>query len=127
MHHGWSKAIIPYFNLILVEGWKLFLARESSDLLMGANNSTSAYAKVGLYPFNPLANSWENAMDMLGLDKALDMERVARKQFEIKVITSEESRPTLSQEEEDAILTSWKFKIKRMRFQLQKHPRMSSS
>ena len=73
MHCRWSKALIPYFNLILVVGWKLFLGRESSDLLMGANNSTSAYAKVGLYPFNPFADSWENAIDTLGLDKALDM------------------------------------------------------
>ena len=76
---------------------------------MGANNATSAYAKVGLYPFNPLADSWENAIDTLGLDKELDMRRVVTKNFEIKVITTEEGRPSLSQEEEDAILTGWKF------------------
>ena len=85
-----SIILQPYFSLLLE---------------MGDINATSAYAKVGLYPFNPLADSWENAIDTLGLENALDMQRVKTKKIEIKVITSEEGRPSLSQEEEDTILT----------------------
>ena len=69
----WNKAVIPYFNQIFVEGWRLFIKRESQDLLAGGNNATSAYARTGLYPFNPLSDSWEEAIESIGYDRVLGL------------------------------------------------------
>jgi len=90
-YRRWTSAVIPYFNNIFSKGWRLFIERESTDLNSGGNNATSA--KTGLYPFNPLCDSWETAIATLGIDKALDLSRDVTTQLEVKTITKEEGRP----------------------------------
>ena len=103
----WSRAIIPYFNEIFVEGWCLYLQREVSDLTCGSNNTTSAYAKTGLFPFNPLADTWEDAITTLGLDKSLDPSREVLTQWEVRVITKQEGRPKLNEFDQKNLHIGW--------------------
>lgn len=95
-----------------MEGWKLFLYRESSDLLAGANTATSAFAKTGLYPFNPLSDTWDDAIETLGCDIALDQSKKPRTQWEVKIITSEEGRPELTPCEIADLQSGWMFEDK---------------
>ena len=50
----WDSAVVPYFNGIFVDRWREFILQESNDLAAGANNATSAWARTGLFPFNPM-------------------------------------------------------------------------
>ena len=103
----WNQAIVPYFNTILAQAWMLFLTREANDLVAGANNATSAYSRTGLFPFNPLSDSWEEAIESLGFDNALNMRRKVTTQWEIQVIRLEDGRVDLSEFETKAIRTGW--------------------
>ena len=76
---------------------------------MGANNTTSAFAKTGLYPLNPLSDSMETAIATPGINKALDLSRNATTQWEVKKITTEEGRPDVSEEKEISLLRGWNF------------------
>ena len=100
VYQRWNQAIVPYFNSIFVRGWKQFIQKEGLDLIIGANNATSAFAKTGLYPFNPLSESWQEAIKSLGFDKALDMRQEVTTKWEVKIITSEEGRVLLSDNKE---------------------------
>ena len=56
-----------YFNIIIRNGWKIFLKSEREDLLCcNCNNTTSAWKKTGLYPFNPFCESWNNVLETMG-------------------------------------------------------------
>ena len=56
-----------YFNIIMRDGWKLFLRAEREDLLCcSCNNTTSAWQKTGLFPFNPFCEAWENILETMG-------------------------------------------------------------
>ena len=55
---------------------------------------------MDLFPFNPMSDSWDTAIETLGIDQALDLSRDVTTQWQICVITSKEGRPTLTQEEE---------------------------
>jgi len=70
-HRRWNSTSIAYFNQIIVDAWELFIKRESSDLASGLNNATTSYAKTGLFPFNPLPDAWDDAIETLGLDNKL--------------------------------------------------------
>ena len=57
-----------YFNAIFSGGWKIFLKAENQDLLeCFDNNSTRANERCGVYPLNPFAEAWMDAIDGLGL------------------------------------------------------------
>jgi len=68
----WNRAVIPYFNAIIFDAWQNFLTREASDLIAGGNNATGAFARTGLFPFNPTSDSWEEAIDSLGIHNSLE-------------------------------------------------------
>ena len=108
-HRRWNQAVITYFNSIFFHGWKLFIAKEASDLIAGANNATGAYLRTGLYPFNPLSDSWEEAIDSLGCDNALDTRKQVMEQWEVRIIMLEEGRAILTNDEERKIRTGWCF------------------
>ena len=56
-----------YFNMIFCEGWALFLETERKDLReLGFNNTTNAYERTGMFPFNPFASAWMDAIETLG-------------------------------------------------------------
>ena len=97
----WNRAVIPYFNEILVHAWQTFLARESSDLIAGGNNATGAFARTGLFPFNPTSDSWEEAIDFLGIHKTLDLDKKSIQGWEIQVVRAEENRVALSKKKEE--------------------------
>ena len=59
-----------------------------------------------------MADSWEDAIERLGLDRAPDLRNVVTRQFETKVITKE-GRQELSLVERKAILTNWNFQDKK--------------
>ena len=84
-----------------------FLEREISDLACGSNNTTSAYAKTGLLPFNPFADAWEEAISNLGMDKTLNLSMENMTQWEIRVITKEEGRPQLNDIEQRNLHIGW--------------------
>ena len=104
-----AEASITYFNRIFMKAWALFLDMESNDLFIGDNNTTTSYAKTGLYPFNPCADTWEEAINTLGLEQVLDDSVKKVGQWEIKIKTTEEGRSQLTEEEEKAICTGWVF------------------
>jgi len=105
----WNKAIIPYFNTIFLSSWRLFLQQEANDLFTGSNNATNAFAKTGLFPFNPSSESWEHAIDTLGLDSVLNKRREVKAQWEIRVVKANEGRPVLTVEERTALRNGWEF------------------
>ncbi len=58
---------IRYFNSNFVKGWHTFLKAERDDLhRVGVNNTTRAFERTGLFPFNPFSESWTNAINTLG-------------------------------------------------------------
>ena len=85
------------------------MQQEAADLFTGSNNATSAFAKTGLFPFNPLSESWENAIDSLGLDSVLNEKREVSTQWEIRVIKVNEGRPVLTMEERNELRDGWEF------------------
>ena len=104
-HRRWNKAIVPYFNLIFVQGWRKFIRKEADDLNVGTNNATSAFSITGLYPFNPLADTWEQAIETLGFGSDLNINKEIDKQWEVKVIRKDEGRPTLNYVEQKVLRT----------------------
>ena len=105
----WNTAIIPYFNFIFMNGWSLFIDKENEDLLSGSNNATIAYSRIGFYPFDRLADGWEEAIQTLGIDKRLDTKRKENVQWEICVLSAKECRPEINIDEEKYLLTNWEF------------------
>ena len=97
----WNRAVIPYFNAIIFDAWQNFLTREASDLIAGGNNATGAFARTGLFPFNPTSDSWEEAIDSLGIHNSLDLRDHEIEGWEIQVIRSDEGRVKLSEKEEE--------------------------
>ena len=61
-----------------------------TDLICGSNNATSAYSQTGLYPFDPLADGWEEAIQTLGIDKQLNTKKIENVHWEICVLSAEE-------------------------------------
>ena len=57
-----------------------------------------------------MSDSWDTAIETLGIDQALDLSRDVTTQWQICVITSKEGRPTLTQEEEIQLFEGWSFK-----------------
>ena len=103
----WNKAIIPYFNGILVDAWRSFLSLEAADLINGSNNTTSSYERTGLFPFNPLSDAWEDAIGTLGIHKNLSAKKFECKGWEVKVIRSNEGRKVLDKTEEINLLKGY--------------------
>ena len=73
---------VKYFNRLLCLAWELFLKTESDDLRAnGMNNTTNSYERTGMFPFNPYASAWTEAIETLGLGN--DENVRAKVQFEI--------------------------------------------
>jgi hypothetical protein len=56
-----------YFNQIFCLGYRIFRQAESADLLeCFENNATRAYGRTGVFPLDPFAEAWMEAIDGLG-------------------------------------------------------------
>ena len=85
------------------------MCREAADLSYGSNNATSAYTKTGLFPFNPLSDLSENAIDTLGIDNVLGVRRQTSAQWETRVLRGDENRPVLTSDERKLLCVGWSF------------------
>ena len=62
-----NKYCVTLFNIVICTAWEDFLDRERKDLLATKQNTTtSSWEFVGLYPFCPNPESWNNVLSMLG-------------------------------------------------------------
>jgi len=62
-----NNPTIPYCNTNFVKGWRHFLEAERNDIrLLGYNNATRAFWRTGLFPYDPFAPAWTNAIKTLG-------------------------------------------------------------
>jgi len=58
---------VEYFNTNLVNGWREFLTVEHDDLRsVQCNNAMNAFLCTGLYPYNPFAVAWTDAIQTIG-------------------------------------------------------------
>ena len=58
---------VGYFNRIFAGGWKRFLAEERADMVStGCNNTTNAYRRTGVKPFDPFCSAWGESIETLG-------------------------------------------------------------
>ena len=95
-----KKTTYEYFNEIFAEGWRIFLKTEADDLLETfTNNATRAYWKTGVFPLNPFAEAWKDAIDSLGAAANDDSERIS---FELYPL---DKLPTLTAEEKKLLRT----------------------
>jgi hypothetical protein len=76
---------IEYFNDIFVEAWRHYLQQERQDLLSDnkSNNTTSAYEKTGLYPFDPYCWAWTEAIESLGQTSTVVRDEKRKVQYEV--------------------------------------------
>ncbi len=66
-HRKHDNPTIPYCNTNFVKGWRQFLNAERSDIrLLRHNNATRAFWRTGLFPYDPFAPAWTNAIKTLG-------------------------------------------------------------
>jgi hypothetical protein len=81
---GENQATLAYFNEILKEGWVFFLEAERSDLrALGLNNTTNAYERTGVFPIDPFASTWTEAIETLGgVENAREREERPKVQYE---------------------------------------------
>lgn len=76
---------VQYFNAVFSDGWRLFLDLERDDLLnTSCNNTTNAYERTGIYPFDPECSAWTEAIESLGLASTLDRDEKRAVQYEIR-------------------------------------------
>ena len=93
-----------YFNIIIRHAWKIFLQNERNELLTcSQNNTTSAYKKTGIYPFDPNCEAWSTILETMKplnqkyketkkCEKVQNYEIVKKKN---KTILTEEEKKTL--------------------------------
>ena len=57
---------------------------EQQDLLSDkrSNNTTSAYEKTGVYPFDPNCFAWQEAIENIGQTSTLDQDEKRKVQYE---------------------------------------------
>jgi len=61
--------VVQYHNKILSDALTMFCLREREDILepsLQRNNTTNAWERTGLFPFNPLCEAWTTAIATLG-------------------------------------------------------------
>jgi hypothetical protein len=59
---------VAYFNRIFAGGWNRFLEEERADMLgTGCNNTTNAYRRTGVKPFDPFCSAWGESIETLGI------------------------------------------------------------
>jgi hypothetical protein len=95
-----EQPTLDYFNEILKEGWIYFLEAERCDLrALGLNNTTNAYARTGVFPLDPFASAWTEAIETLGgVENARIREEMPKAQYEallvgnLPIITDEEKK-----------------------------------
>ena len=76
---------VEYFNGIFCDAWRLYLQQEREELLSNnkRNNTTSAYEKTGLYPFDPNCWAWTEAIESLGQTSTLQRDEKRKVQYEV--------------------------------------------
>jgi hypothetical protein len=84
-HVQGGKPDVAYFNEIFSDAWRHYMNQEQHDLLSekGSNNTTSAYEKTGLYPFNPRCWAWTEAIESNG--KSLTVLRDCRRKVQYNI------------------------------------------
>ena len=87
-HRRRGKAHTPnaeYFNEIFPDGWRHYMNQEREDPLSEnkSNNTTSAYEKTGMYPFDPDCFAWTEAMDNVGLTSSTQRDYKRQVSYEI--------------------------------------------
>jgi hypothetical protein len=82
-------------NEILKKGWLSFLELERSNLrALGLNNTTNANKCTGVFPFDPFASAWTEAIETLGgVENA--KERRHRPKVQYKVLAKKEDLPEI--------------------------------
>ena len=67
MRRSSSKYDVTFFNIVIRTAWEMFMDMENKDLVAcRANSTTSAWKHVGIYPFCPNSESWNNVISTLG-------------------------------------------------------------
>jgi hypothetical protein len=95
------KTTYEYFNQIFAMGWRIFLKTEADDLLETfTNNATRAYWKTGVYPLNPFAEAWKDAINSLG---AANEEY---KKISFEIFPAQDKLPALNPEEKQLLRTN---------------------
>jgi hypothetical protein len=91
-----KKTTYQYFNEIFSDGWRIFLKTEADDLLETfTNNATRAYWKTGVFPLNPFADAWNEAIDGLGAandESEMVSFEIFPAQDKLPVMTAEEKK-----------------------------------
>jgi len=60
-------ATIYHFNSNFARGWREFLSREHEDLrCVGVNSATNTFKRTRLFPYNPHAEAWTEAIQTIG-------------------------------------------------------------
>jgi hypothetical protein len=89
-----------YFNEIFCMGWRCFRDAEVADLLeCFENNATRAYERTGVYPLDPFAEAWADAIDGLGVANE-DCETVS-----YEIVPRSDKMPDLSPDEKQLLRT----------------------
>ena len=103
-----AKTKHSYFNLIIRYAWEEFMNQERLDLLTTAsNNTTRAYARCGIYPFNPYCSGWEDILSTLGkLNKELKKKELDNDEYEI-VLREDEVKLTDEEKKIDIRFQNW--------------------
>jgi len=67
VRHKLKVATIHYFNSNFAKGWRTFLKLEHEDLrCLEVNNATREFQRTGLFPYDPFAEAWTEAIQTLG-------------------------------------------------------------
>ena len=99
-----------YFNIIIREGWKIFINAEREDLLCyQCNNTTSAWKKTGLYPFNLFCEAWENVLETMGpLNKCYNETKNDENVLEYEIKLQKDSLPLSDGEKRHSLQVAMK-------------------
>ena len=90
-----------YYNRIFADGWRIFLKAEADDLLETfSNNATRAYWKTGVYPLNPFAEAWTDAIQSLGAANEIS------EMVSYEIFPAQEKMPALSAEQKILLRTN---------------------
>jgi hypothetical protein len=89
---GQPRTTHGHFNEIFSLGWTIFVKAEADDLLeCFDNNATRTYERTGVYPLNPYAEAWTDA---IGLGAANPANKCDTLSYEI--VSAQEKPPVLN-------------------------------
>jgi hypothetical protein len=92
---GGRRTSQGYFNEIFSLGWRIFRQAEAADLLeCFENNASRAYERTGVFPLDPFAEAWADAIDGLGAGNDNECGTIS-----YEIVPAEEKMPNLTPEE----------------------------